>query len=560
MSLQDAEASPKRSGIGAIPIADVKSSVQQAIEQAARQRQVLADTAQKQALGLYPNTGTSAAAYNYLRGAPGAKYPVNPILAGQPGSALESSTVSKPYEGATKVGTPTQTEISKTAKDTPTKMPTVSYGPRAVQQPGLLGSLLDLALPAYLGYKGYQYLSGLPAAAGAAGSITGVGGLPMIVQDPFGYVEPAAAETVSGIQSYLDAGASGGGGGWFGGGLDDVVQQGSRAITERAATLPTLSAEAGEVGYILQDGALVPATAEQIAAASSSGAYVTTPGDLISSSFTADTGAAAGAEGFGAMASQYGPYIAAAIIADQLTGGQLGKGVQDVISNLGKAGQSVIDTATGALEDLGGGAKEIVNNVLGFAGIRLAKGGAVKGIPALLPRRFDAGGETEAPDNPLIPRFADTNALGRVLDSDLVTQYDKATKAGNISKAKALKGEIDYRNRMRSTQTTPMASGGLSAIHYNLGGYSDGGRLLKGPGDGVSDDIPAVIGNKQPARLADGEFVVPARIVSELGNGSTDAGARKLYAMMDRIQNARKKSVGKGKVAVNSRADKNLPA
>ena len=105
-----------------------------------------------------------------------------------------------------------------------------------------------------------------------------------------------------------------------------------------------------------------------------------------------------------------------------------------------------------------------------------------------------------------------------------------------------------------------MASGGLSAIHYNLGGYSDGGRLLKGPGDGVSDDIPAVIGNKQPARLADGEFVVPARIVSELGNGSTDAGARKLYAMMDRIQNARKKSVGKGKVAVNSRADKNLPA
>ena len=63
------------------------------------------------------------------------------------------------------------------------------------------------------------------------------------------------------------------------------------------------------------------------------------------------------------------------------------------------------------------------------------------------------------------------------------------------------------------------ASGGLSDAHYNLGGYSDGGRLLRGPGDGVSDSIPATIGNKQPARLADGEFVVPARIVSELGNG-----------------------------------------
>jgi len=104
------------------------------------------------------------------------------------------------------------------------------------------------------------------------------------------------------------------------------------------------------------------------------------------------------------------------------------------------------------------------------------------------------------------------------------------------------------------------ATGGLSDAHYNLGGYSDGGRLLRGPGDGVSDSIPAVIGKKQPARLADGEFVVPARIVSELGNGSTEAGARKLYAMMDRIQTSRKNTVGKGKVAKNNRADKYLPA
>ena len=106
------------------------------------------------------------------------------------------------------------------------------------------------------------------------------------------------------------------------------------------------------------------------------------------------------------------------------------------------------------------------------------------------------------------------------------------------------------------------AYGGIAALAqggYNLGSYSDGGRLLKGPGDGVSDSIPAVIGRKQPARLADGEFVIPARIVSELGNGSTDAGARKLYAMMDRIQNARKQTVGKGRVAANSRSEKYLP-
>lgn len=114
-------------------------------------------------------------------------------------------------------------------------------------------------------------------------------------------------------------------------------------------------------------------------------------------------------------------------------------------------------------------------------------------------------------------------------------------------------------NRME----TMMANGGQMFARggvSHLGDYSDGGRLLKGPGDGVSDSIPATIANKRPARLADGEFVVPARIVSELGNGSTEAGARKLYAMMDRIQKARSKTTGKNRVAVNSRAEKMLPA
>ena len=115
-------------------------------------------------------------------------------------------------------------------------------------------------------------------------------------------------------------------------------------------------------------------------------------------------------------------------------------------------------------------------------------------------------------------------------------------------------GYIDNDNFIRY-----MATGGISSDFYNLGSYSDGGRLLRGPGDGVSDSIPAMIGKRQPARLADGEFVIPARIVSELGNGSTEAGARKLYAMMDRIQSARGKTVGKGKIAKNSRADKYLP-
>jgi hypothetical protein len=71
--------------------------------------------------------------------------------------------------------------------------------------------------------------------------------------------------------------------------------------------------------------------------------------------------------------------------------------------------------------------------------------------------------------------------------------------------------------------------------------------MLKGPGDGMSDNIPGVIGGKRPARLADGEFVVPADVVSHLGNGSTNAGAKQLYAMMARVRAARTGTKKQGK-------------
>jgi hypothetical protein len=152
----------------------------------------------------------------------------------------------------------------------------------------------------------------------------------------------------------------------------------------------------------------------------------------------------------------------------------------------------------------------------------------------------------------------------RYRDSDPGQQYTYEANATNPTPMSAPYGQeqkyFNQRYVKRAADGGMMASGGISDAQYNLGGYSDGGRLLRGPGDGVSDSIPAVIGKRQPARLADGEFVIPARIVSELGNGSTEAGARKLYAMMDRIQKTRGKTVGKGKVAKNSRADKHLPA
>jgi hypothetical protein len=114
-------------------------------------------------------------------------------------------------------------------------------------------------------------------------------------------------------------------------------------------------------------------------------------------------------------------------------------------------------------------------------------------------------------------------------------------EAGYEPRVNPYTGEMQYR------------SGGIA----DLGSYSDGGRLLKGPGDGMSDSIPARIGRKQPARLADGEFVVPADVVSGIGNGSTDAGAKQLYAMMDKVRKARTGTKKQGK-AINPR--KYMPA
>lgn len=122
-------------------------------------------------------------------------------------------------------------------------------------------------------------------------------------------------------------------------------------------------------------------------------------------------------------------------------------------------------------------------------------------------------------------------------------ELQSAYKKRGIPFAKPAKTSVDVMGD--SLDEVPYAAGG--GIMSHLGGYSDGGRLLKGPGDGMSDSIPAKIGAKQPARLADGEFVVPADVVSHLGNGSTEAGAKKLYAMMDKVRHARTGNKKQGK-------------
>ena len=151
--------------------------------------------------------------------------------------------------------------------------------------------------------------------------------------------------------------------------------------------------------------------------------------------------------------------------------------------------------------------------------------------------------------------------------------YDAIQEGDDEHAYEIYKDVVDFAEKhsgIKKKELTPrygpngMAAGGIAALAGGglgqLGGYSDGGQLLRGPGDGVSDSIPATIGQGKPARLADGEFVVPARIVSELGNGSTEAGAKQLYAMMARIQAGRAKTTGKNQVAKNSKAARHLPA
>jgi hypothetical protein len=143
---------------------------------------------------------------------------------------------------------------------------------------------------------------------------------------------------------------------------------------------------------------------------------------------------------------------------------------------------------------------------------------------------------------------ADRTMAAMTADQAGIAMLNNARYGANMTGARPLRSSSTLGNL---PNVVGAARGGLA----DLGGYSDGGRMLKGPGDGMSDSIPGIIGRKQPARLADGEFVVPADVVSHLGNGSTDAGAKRLYAMMDRARQAR---TGKKKQAPAINANKIL--
>ena len=128
--------------------------------------------------------------------------------------------------------------------------------------------------------------------------------------------------------------------------------------------------------------------------------------------------------------------------------------------------------------------------------------------------------------------FNDDGSIYSSSKANTITPAKQILAAGKAS-AKAKK----LRTLLQDDGIEYAAGGGLMGLHT----YAAGGKLLQGPGDGMSDSIPAVIGGPRPQRaaLAQGEFVIPADVVSHLGNGSTDAGSKRLYAMMDRVRHAR---------------------
>lgn len=191
---------------------------------------------------------------------------------------------------------------------------------------------------------------------------------------------------------------------------------------------------------------------------------------------------------------------------------------------------------------------------LGYAAggdVMLAAGGSYEDEPLGDVETMASGGISH------LPRTAGIPDVGIYRDTDVDTSKKLAWEAAQIRNKKAASAANIKLAKMPKTSIKGIGDIEEAATGGSIGGYSDGGRMLKGPGDGMSDSIPATIGRKQPARLADGEFVVPADVVSHLGNGSTDAGAKRLYAMMDKVRHARTGTKKQGK---QIKAEKYMPA
>ena len=244
----------------------------------------------------------------------------------------------------------------------------------------------------------------------------------------------------------------------------------------------------------------------------------------------------------------------------------------DLLDGLGSLGSGAVDVASDFIDSID--ADDIGNLIRGFvggstggvsnaniAGILGALGGNALGLfdPNIQKVGYTGGIPQYTAVRERIPMVQDPNRRpgsgGQRYFTD--TTYAKSDAPERPSLEAARRMAIAQAQQIAGSQgvsgtnppPTEMASGGIAALAK--------GRYLAGSTDGMEDKIDTTIDGKQPAKLSHGEFVIPADVVSHLGNGNSEAGAKQLYAMMDRIRQARTGTKKQGKQV---KAQKYLPA
>jgi hypothetical protein len=212
----------------------------------------------------------------------------------------------------------------------------------------------------------------------------------------------------------------------------------------------------------------------------------------------------------------------------------------------------------------GGGGFDLGNvaKVAGGAGLAallgnyLSKPGGISNIASIFKGMGDSapvsnqGGSTRRTGEPTTPAGTPDEFAGidEQIRANLLRQLPNQLNEEEIqAEFDRLRGEIpEYE---MPVYEEPMFNPSFyeDEVQYAKGGNVDSPRYLQGETDGMADKIPARIGRDQPAALSHGEFVVPADVVSHLGNGNSDAGAKKLYSMMDKIRQARTGTKKQGK-------------
>jgi hypothetical protein len=146
---------------------------------------------------------------------------------------------------------------------------------------------------------------------------------------------------------------------------------------------------------------------------------------------------------------------------------------------------------------------------------------------------------------PASPSTASTNTAATT-QTVAADTGEAAAKRQVVGSTPILPGEVHIGGGIFRTRDGSVVDSQGQKVGLAAGGIAQG-RYLQGGTDGMADKIPARIGKNQPAALSHGEFVIPADVVSHMGNGNSNAGAKKLYQMMDKIRMARTGTKKQGK-------------